>query len=82
MQAFEVMGTVDEKGQLVLDHSLEIGKQSRVKVIVLVTQDDESESDPDDTPVEEIKASLRRALKEMKSGQTRPLSELWERIDD
>lgn len=82
MQAFEVMGTVDEKGQLVLDHSLEIGHKSRVKVIILVTQEDESESDPDDTPVEEIKASLRRALKEMKSGQTRPLSELWERIDD
>ncbi len=80
MQAFEVMGTVDEKGQLVLDQSLEIGQKSRVKVIVLVTQEDES--DPDDTPVEEIKASLRRALKEMKSGQTRPLSELWERIDD
>jgi hypothetical protein len=82
MQAFEVMGTVDEKGQLVLDQSLEIGHKSRVKVIILVTQDNESESDPDDTPVEEIKASLRRALKEMKSGQTRPLSELWERIDD
>jgi hypothetical protein len=82
MQAFEVMGTVDENGQLVLDQSLEIGHKSRVKVIILVTQDNESESDPDDTPVEEIKASLRRALKEMKSGQTRPLSELWERIDD
>jgi hypothetical protein len=81
MQAFEVMGTVDEKGQLVLDHSLEIGQKSRVKVIILVTQDNESESDPDDTPVEEIKASLRRALKEMKSGQRIPLEKMWEGID-
>lgn len=50
MQAFEVMGTVDEKGQLILDHHLDINTPSRVKVIVLVYPPDESESDPDDTP--------------------------------
>lgn len=50
MQAFEVMGTVDEKGQLILDHHLDINTPSRVKVIVLVYPQDESESDPDDTP--------------------------------
>jgi hypothetical protein len=82
MQAFEVMGTIDEKGQLVLDRHLNIPTQIRVKVIVLVTSEDESESDPDDTPVAEIKASLRRALQEVKAGKTRPISELWDRIDD
>jgi hypothetical protein len=81
MQAFEVMGTVDEKGQLILDHHLDINTPSRVKVIVLVSSQDELESDPDDTPVEEIKASLRRALHEMKSGQRIPLEKMWEGID-
>ena len=37
--------------------------------------------DPDDTPIAEVKASLRRALQQAKAGQTRPISELWERID-
>ena len=81
MQAFEVMGTVDEKGQLILDHHLDINTPSRFKVIVLVSPQDESESDPDDTPVEEIKASLRRALHEMKTGQRIPLEKMWEGID-
>jgi hypothetical protein len=82
MQAFEVMGTIDEQGQLILDRHLNIPAPSRVRVIVLVTNDDESESDPDDTPVEEIKASLKRALQQVKTGETRPISELWDRIDD
>lgn len=53
-----------------------------MKVIVLVNSEDESESDPDDTPVAEIKASLRRGLQQVKAGETRPISELWDRIDD
>ena len=81
MQAFEVMGTIDEKGQLILDHNLNIATPSRVKVIVLVTNDSEPESEHDDTPVEEIKSSLKRALQQVKTGETRPLSELWNRID-
>ncbi len=80
MKAFELMGKVDKNGQLLLDEPLEIKSDSRVKVILLVS--DEPESDPDDTPVEEVKASLRRALQEAKEGKTRPVSELWERIDD
>lgn len=80
MQAFEVMGTIDEKGQLILDQNLNIPTPSRVKVIVLLTN--ESESDPDDTPVAEIKASLRRSLQQVKAEETRPIFELWERIDD
>ena len=38
-------------------------------------------ADPDDTPIEEIKASLKRAFQQAKSGQTRSISELWDRID-
>jgi hypothetical protein len=80
MKAFEVMATLNDQKQLLLDDSLDIDTPSRVKVIFLVS--DEQESDPDDTPVEEIKASLKRALQEVKEGKTRPISELWERIND
>ncbi len=85
MKAFEVMATLNDKQHLLLDDSLDIDTPSRVKVILLVSDElvsDENEYDPDDTPVEEIKASLRRALQEAKSGKTKPISELWERIDD
>lgn len=50
-KAFERMGKVDRKGQLFLDEPVEISLGSRVKVIVLVC--DDHESDSDDTPVEE-----------------------------
>jgi hypothetical protein len=80
MKAFEVMGKFDEKGQLLLDKPLEIYKSSQVRVIILVS--DDIESDPDDTSVVEIKESLTRAFEEVKSGKTRPISELWERIEN
>jgi hypothetical protein len=80
MKAFEVMATLNNEKELLLDDHLDLVIPSRVKIIVLVS--DENESDADDTPVEEIKASLRRALQERKEGKTRPISELWERIDD
>ncbi|AFY83154.1 MULTISPECIES: type II toxin-antitoxin system RelN family antitoxin [Oscillatoriales] len=79
MKAVEVMGKVDDKGQLLLDEPLDIKSESRVKVILLIS--DEDDLDPDDTPAEEIKASLIRALQEVKAGKTRPISELWERIE-
>lgn len=83
MKAFEVTGTIDEKGQLLLDRPLTAETPGRkVRIIVLFPEPtDEAEDDPDDTPVAEVKASLRRALQEAKTGQTRPIYELWERID-
>ena len=41
----------------------------------------DSEDDLYDTPIEEIKASLRRSLEDVKEGRVRPISELWQRID-
>ena len=79
MKAVEVMGKVDDKGQLLLDEPLNIKSESRVKVILLIS--DEDELDPDDTPVEEIKASLTRALQEAKAGKRIPLEQMWEGID-
>ena len=81
MKAIEVTGTLDEKGQLFLDHPIENSISGKVRVILLFPEvTEEIEPDPDDTPVEEIKASLRRALQEAKSGQRIPLSEMWEGI--
>ncbi len=79
MKAFEVMGKVDNKGQLLLDEQLEITNASRVKVILLVSE--ENEIYPDDTPNEEIKASLRQALQEAKEGKRLTLEQMWEGID-
>ncbi len=51
-------------------------------MIVLVPEEAEAEEiDPDDTLIEEIKASLRTALDQAKTGQTRPISEMWDGID-
>ncbi|QMS89836.1 hypothetical protein HUN01_20445 [Nostoc edaphicum CCNP1411] len=83
MKAIEVTGRIDSQGNLVLDEPIQGNTYPhQVRVIVLVPEQAEAEEvDPDDTPVEEIKASLRRALQQAKAGQTRPISELWDRID-
>jgi hypothetical protein len=79
MKAVEVMGKIDDKGQLLLDEPLDIKSESRVKVILLIS--DEDDLDPDDTPPEEIKASLIRALQDAKAGRRIPLEQMWEGID-
>ncbi|MEH1818214.1 MAG: hypothetical protein V7L31_03805 [Nostoc sp.] len=83
MKAIEVTGRIDSQGNLVLDEPIQGNTYPhQVRVIVLVPEQAEAEEvDPDDTPVKEIKASLRRALQQAKTGQTRPISELWDRID-
>jgi hypothetical protein len=82
MRAVEVTGTVDRQGHLLLDHPIDVDISSRVRVIVLFSEPiQELEDDPDDTPIEEVKASLKRAFQQAKAGQTRPISELWDGID-
>jgi hypothetical protein len=81
MKAIEVTGKIDKQGNLVLDEPIQgTTYPHQVRVIVLVPEAAE-EIDPDDTPIDEIKASLRRALHQAKTGQTRPIRELWDRID-
>ncbi len=82
MKALEVTGTIDEKGQLILDRPLTLDNPGPVRIIVLFQEPtDEGEDDPDDTRVEEVKASLKRSLQEAKAGQRIPLSQMWEGID-
>ncbi|MBW4675063.1 MAG: hypothetical protein KME52_13855 [Desmonostoc geniculatum HA4340-LM1] len=83
MKAIEVTGKIDSQGNLVLDEPIQgTNYPHQVRVIVLVPEStDAEEIDPDDTPIEEVKASLRRALQQAKTGQRLPLSEMWEGID-
>ncbi len=63
MKAIEVTGRIDSQENLVLDEPIQGNTYAHeVRVIVLVPEQAEAEKlDPDDTPIEEIKASLRRA---------------------
>ncbi|MEI6429858.1 MAG: hypothetical protein WCO45_15955 [Pseudanabaena sp. ELA607] len=82
MRAVEATGTIDREGHLLLDQPFGEDIASRVRVIVLFSEPvQELEDDPDDTPIEEVKASLKRAFQQAKAGKTRPISELWDRID-
>ena len=82
MRAVEATGTIDREGHLLLDQPFGEDIASRVRVIVLFSEPvQELEDDPDDTPIEEVKASLKRAFQQAKAGQTRPISEMWDGID-
>jgi hypothetical protein len=82
MKEIETTGRIDAQGNLILDQPIQdTGCPYPVRVIVLVPEAEEVINDPDDTPIEEVKASLKRALEQAKAGQTRPIGELWNRID-
>ncbi|BAY85325.1 hypothetical protein NIES267_48250 [Calothrix parasitica NIES-267] len=76
MKAQEIMATVDENGQLLLDEPIAVNTSSRVKVIVLFPELDE-----DDESKESVLESLQTSLLEVSEGKTRPVSELWDDID-
>ncbi|PSB32860.1 type II toxin-antitoxin system RelN family antitoxin [Chlorogloea sp. CCALA 695] len=78
MKALKVMATVDEQGQLTLDRPLTTDKNSRVEVIVLIPE----AADLDDKSQTEILADFRQAWHEATSGQTIPVAQLWQGIED
>lgn len=79
MKAIEATATIDEKGRLNLDESLEVTKPQRVRVIVLMS--DDSESDFYETPTDVIKEGIYQGIEEALSGKTIPLAQMWEGID-
>lgn len=79
MKAIETTATINESGQLILDRVLEITKTQRVRVIVLIPEDDEP--DLDETPTEVVIQGIQQGLREALSGKTIPLSEMWDGID-
>jgi hypothetical protein len=80
MKAIKVMATIDEHGQLTLDRPLMTDKNSRVEVIVLIPE--AAEIHEDDTSKEEILEDFRQAWHEAMTGQTIPIAQLWEGIED
>jgi hypothetical protein len=76
MKALKVMATIDEQGQLTLDHPLTIDKNSRVEVIVLIP-----EEEAQDTSQVEVLADFRQAWHEAMTGQTIPVSQLWQGLE-
>jgi hypothetical protein len=80
MKAVEVTGEIDAQGNLTLDQQISDMPNKRVRVIILATEA-EDEFDPDDPTVDAIKANLQKALRQVRTGQTLPLSQLWDGIE-
>jgi hypothetical protein len=79
MKAIETTATIDEQGRLTLDGALGVTTPQRVRLIILI--DEADDADPNETPTEEAIAGIQQGLQEAFSGQTLPLSALWEGID-
>ena len=79
MKAIETTATINDLGQLTLDAPLILTKSRRVRVIVLIPEDDEP--DPDETPDEIMLEGIRQGLHEAFTGQTIPLAQMWDGID-
>lgn len=79
MKAIEVTGKIDAQGNLTLDQQISEMTDQRVRVIILASEL-EDEFDPDDPSVDAIKANLHKALHQVRTGQTIPLSQLWDGI--
>ncbi|WP_375501639.1 hypothetical protein [uncultured Nostoc sp.] len=78
MKAVKVMATINEQGQLTLDHPLITDKNSRVEVIVLIPE----EEILNDQSQAEVLADFRQAWHEAMTGQTIPVAQLWEGLEN
>jgi uncharacterized protein YrzB (UPF0473 family) len=78
MKALKVMATINEEGQLTLDHPLTTNKHSRVEVIVLIPDEKTS----DDKSQTEVLADFRQAWHEAMTGQTIPVAQLWQGLEN
>jgi hypothetical protein len=77
MKAIETTATLTENGQLTLDEPLILPHHNRVRVIVLIPEDDEPEEDS----IETIREGLYQGWQDVLTGKTHPVSQLWEGID-
>lgn len=78
MKAIEVMGIVNEQGQLSLDQPLTVDKHTRVRVIVLLSENEEVQ---DEELLESAQESFRQGWYDGMTGNTLPVSQLWQGID-
>lgn len=80
MKAVKVMATVNEQGQLTLDQPLMIDKSYRVEVIVLIPEPANLEAA--EPAKAELLADFRQAWHEAMTGQTIPIAQLWDGLED
>jgi hypothetical protein len=78
MKALKVMAMIDDEGQLTLDHPIVTDRNSRVEVIVLIPEEDVL----DDQPQSEVLADFRQAWHEAMTGQTIPVAQMWEGLEN
>jgi hypothetical protein len=84
MEAVKATGTINKQGQLTLDQPLNLPENSRVEIIVLV-QDalPNGRGDAEEAlSKEELLADFRQAWHEAMTGQTFPVSQLWDDLED
>jgi hypothetical protein len=85
MKAIEITATINDEGQLALDLPLNVTNRRRVRVIVLIPEegeaDDDLESVLDDDSRETIIEGLQEGWQQALTGEVRPVSELWSRLD-
>jgi hypothetical protein len=74
MKALKVMGTIDDRGNLALDHPLITDRNSRVEVIVLIPELLEIEEDGESKSA--LLQDFRQAWHEAMTGQTIPINHI------
>ncbi len=77
MKAIETTATLTENGQLTLDEPLTLTHPRRVRVIVLISEEEDLEDDSNTT----IREGLYQGWQEALTGKTRPVSQLWSGLD-
>jgi hypothetical protein len=77
MKAIETTATLTEHGHLTLDEPLTFTHPSRVRVIVLIAEDEEFEEDS----IETIREGIYQGWQDALVGKTYPVSQLWEGMD-
>ncbi len=79
MKKIELTGEIDTQGNMVFkDLPLPSGESNRVKVTIEYPNSLDEEIDVDDTPTEEVLASLKRSIQQIRAGKRIPLTEIWE----
>jgi len=78
MREIEVIGTIDDRGQLLLLQPLNLGKNIKVRIRISLLDDD---FDPDTDSKEKILTDLKESFRQAEAGQTFPISTLWDGID-
>lgn len=86
MQEIEVMGLIDDQGQLLLLQPLHLSQSAKVRVRITlldeeIESDVESAFDPEADDKAKILADLKESLRQAEAGQTYPITQLWDEID-